>query len=170
MWSVQFTTSKDIPFDYSNGLLRRSGGALRRAGRIVRGLFGSAIRNDSGLNPLVVGHLDIIRLYDPDYRSRLIKPGVWEKIVRNLELVKHLNLILDFNLRPLSKGAEEPYLSAPILKKACEMGIDIVPGDDSHGVADIGAHMQRAIRMLRAAGFSKAWRKPVDDPRGLLFV
>jgi histidinol-phosphatase (PHP family) len=65
-----------------------------------------------------VGHLDIIRIYDPDYRSRLVKPAVWERIVRNLRLVKQLGLILDFNLRPLSRGEEEPYLSAPILKKA----------------------------------------------------
>jgi histidinol-phosphatase (PHP family) len=161
---------QDIPFDYSQ---RCYDEAAARCGGLD-GLYAAYLDQQyemiRALRPLVVGHLDIIRLYDPDYRARLIKPGVWEKIVRNLQLVKDLNLILDFNLRPLSKGAEEPYLSASILKKACEMGIDIVPGDDSHGVADIGAHMQRAIRMLRAAGFSKAWRTPVDDPRGLLFV
>jgi histidinol-phosphatase (PHP family) len=116
------------------------------------------------LTPRVVGHLDIIRIYDPDYRSRLVKPAVWERIVRNLRLVKQLGLILDFNLRPLSRGEEEPYLSAPILKKASELGIDIVPGDDSHGVADIGAHMKHAIEMLRAAGLGTDWRKPTDNP------
>ena len=36
------------------------------------------------LKPRVVGHLDIIRIYDPDYRSRLVKPILWRKIVRNL--------------------------------------------------------------------------------------
>jgi histidinol-phosphatase (PHP family) len=44
------------------------------------------------------------------------------------------------------------------------MGIDIVPGDDSHGVDTIGAHMQNAISMLRTAGVSTAWRTPVDEP------
>jgi histidinol-phosphatase (PHP family) len=48
------------------------------------------------------------------------------------------------------------------LKKATEMGIDIVPGDDSHGVDTIGAHMNSAITLLRAAGVCTAWRNPVD--------
>ena len=65
-------------------------------------------------------------------------------------------------MRPLSRGEKEPYLSIPILKKAVEMGIDIVPGDDSHGVDTIGAHMHRAITMLGAAGVCTDWRKPVD--------
>jgi histidinol-phosphatase (PHP family) len=112
------------------------------------------------LKPAVVGHLDIIRIFDPDYRRRLVKPAIWEKIVRNLELIRQLNLILDFNLRPLSRGHDEPYLSASILDKARELGIDIVPGDDSHGVADIGAHMSRAIEMLQAAGLATTWRRP----------
>jgi histidinol-phosphatase (PHP family) len=112
------------------------------------------------LKPAVVGHLDIIRIFDPDYRRRLVRPAIWEKIVRNLELIRQLNLILDFNLRPLSRGHDEPYLSASILDKARELGIDIVPGDDSHGVADIGAHMSRAIEMLQAAGLATTWRRP----------
>jgi histidinol-phosphatase (PHP family) len=81
-----------------------------------------------------------------------------------LELIKRLDLILDYNLRPLSRGEDEPYLSAPILKKASEMGIDIVPGDDSHGVDTIGSHMHSAIAMLRAAGVGMTWRKPVHAP------
>jgi len=112
--------------------------------------------------PRVVGHLDIVRIYDPEYRSRLIKPMIWEKIVRNLKLVKQLDLILDFNLRPLSRGENEPYLSAPILKKAAEMGIDIVPGDDSHGVDTIGTHMNSAITMLRAVGVCANWPTPTE--------
>jgi histidinol-phosphatase (PHP family) len=48
------------------------------------------------------------------------------------------------------------------LKKAADLGIDIVPGDDSHGVDTIGAHMHSAIAMLRTAGVCTDWRKPVD--------
>ncbi|HSO18329.1 MAG TPA: histidinol-phosphatase HisJ family protein, partial [Desulfosarcina sp.] len=36
------------------------------------------------LKPHVVGHLDIIRIHDPDYRRRLVKPAIWDRIVRNL--------------------------------------------------------------------------------------
>ncbi|HSO21106.1 MAG TPA: histidinol phosphatase, partial [Desulfosarcina sp.] len=114
------------------------------------------------LKPRVVGHLDVIRILDPDYRRRLVKPAIWDRIVRNRELIKRLDLILDFNLRPLSRGEAEPYLSAPILQKAVELGIDIVPGDDSHGIDSIGAAMHRAIRILRSAGVDTDWRRPVE--------
>lgn len=156
---------KGIPFDYSQHCYDQAADRCGGLDGLYTTYFDRQYEMIQALTPRVVGHLDIIRLYDPDYRSRLVKPVIWEKIVRNLQLAKDLDLILDFNLRPLSKGADEPYLSASILKKACELGIDIVPGDDSHGVADIGAHMHRAIGMLRSAGLSGVWRKPGDDPR-----
>ena len=152
---------KDIPFDYSQQCYDEAAAACGGLDGLYKTYLDQQYDMIRALRPQVVGHLDIIRLYDPDYRSRLVKPRIWEKIVRNLKLVKEWDIILDFNLRPLSKGADEPYLSAPILKKACEMGIDIVPGDDSHGVADIDAHMDRAIEMLRAVGLNPPWREPV---------
>jgi len=116
------------------------------------------------LKPGVVGHLDLIRIYDPEYSARLVKPDIWGKILRNLEWVRQLGLILDFNLRPLSRGEKEPYLSAPILKQAIDMGIDVLPGDDSHGVDTIGAHMPTAIEILQSAGAPTNWRKPAGAP------
>lgn len=153
---------KEIPFDYSKACYDR---AVKRCGgldEMYAAYFDRQYAMIRALAPRVVGHLDIVRIYDPDYRARLLKPAIWEKIVRNLEWVKQLNLILDLNLRPLAKGEIEPYLSAPILKKAAEMAIDIVPGDDSHGVDTIGNHMQSAIHTLKAAGVSTAWRKPAE--------
>jgi histidinol-phosphatase (PHP family) len=79
-------------------------------------------------------------------------------------LIKDLDMILDFNLRPLTRGEREPYLSAPILKQAVDMGIDIVPGDDSHGVDTIGTAMDQGIRILKRAGVAGDWRQPVEAP------
>jgi histidinol-phosphatase (PHP family) len=155
---------KDIPFDYSKACYDEAADRCGGLDGLYTAYFDQQYAMIQALKPRVVGHLDIIRIYDPDYRLRLLKAVVWEKIVRNLKLVKQLGLILDFNLRPLSRGESEPYLSAPILKKARDMGIDIVPGDDSHGVDNIGAHMQQAIGILQMAGLSTVWRKPVADP------
>jgi len=152
----------DIPFDYSKASYDQAADCCGGLDGLYAAYFDQQYEMIRTITPRVVGHLDIVRIYDPDYRSRLLRPMIWEKIVRNLKLIKALDLILDFNLRPLSRGENEPYLSAPILNKAAGMGIDIVPGDDSHGVATIGAHMQHAITMLRAAGVSTQWRKPVD--------
>ena len=153
---------KDIPFDYSKACYEEAADRCGGLDEMYAAYFDQQYDMIRAIVPRVVGHLDIVRIFDPDYRSRLLKPMIWKKILRNLKLVKQLNLILDFNLRPLSRGENEPYLSAPILKKAAEMGIDIVPGDDSHGVDTIGAHMHSAITMLGAAGVCTDWRQPVD--------
>lgn len=114
------------------------------------------------LVPEVVGHFDLIRIFDPDYATHLRVPIVWERICRNLEFVQANGLILDFNLRALSKGGKEPYVAAPILKQAISMGIRLAPGDDSHGVADIGKHMAEGIQILRAFGADTRWTRPTD--------
>jgi histidinol-phosphatase (PHP family) len=114
------------------------------------------------LTPAVVGHFDLIRLFDPDYSSRLEKPAIQQRIRRNLECVRDFNLILDFNLRALYKGAKEPYVSESLLAQALELGIDLVPGDDSHGVESVGGHMEDGIKILEKMGFSTDWRTPAD--------
>ncbi|BBO80638.1 putative histidinol-phosphatase [Desulfosarcina ovata subsp. sediminis] len=151
----------DIPFDSSRTDYETAAAQCGGTDGLYARYFDQQYEMIQALRPEVVGHLDIIRIFDPDYRSRLVKPAIWEKIMRNLELIKKLDLILDFNLRPLTKGADEPYLSTPILKAAGRLGIAVVPGDDSHGVKTIGVHMQTAIRILRLAGVSTNWRKPV---------
>jgi len=120
------------------------------------------------LRPPVVGHFDLIRIFDPDYRERIRQPAIWERICRNLRLMQRERMILDFNARALSKGAEEPYVCRPILRQAREYGVAAVPGDDSHGVSSVGQHLDAAIRMLAEAGFDTRWPVPKlrwrDDP------
>jgi histidinol-phosphatase (PHP family) len=112
------------------------------------------------LRPAVVGHFDLIRIFDPDYGSRLAKPEIQQRIIRNLHLIKDLDLIMDFNLRSLLKGAEEPYISAPILRMARDLDIAVLPGDDSHGIANIHLNMDRAIAILEEYGFNTDWPRP----------
>ena len=113
------------------------------------------------LKPPVVGHFDLIRIYDSDYRLRLQNPKIWSRIIRNLELIKELDLILDFNLRALLKGAQEPYISEPILDEVLQRGIKVAPGDDSHGVSTVGLNLDHGISLLMAKGFSTDWPKPI---------
>ncbi len=105
------------------------------------------------LKPFVVGHFDLIRIYDQDYKRRLALPKIREKVERNLKLIKSLNLIMDFNLRPLTRGEKEPYITESILKTAKNMGIRVVPGDDSHNVEQAGLNVDKAVTMLADYGF-----------------
>ena len=104
------------------------------------------------LSPEVVGHFDLIRIFDPDYRERLVRPVVWQRIVRNLEAIRERGLILDFNLAALKKGQPEPYISRPVLEQARKMGIAVVPGDDSHGVGNIDQYWDVGVRYPAGRG------------------
>jgi histidinol-phosphatase (PHP family) len=43
---------------------------------------------------------------------------------------------------------------------AVEMGISVVPGDDSHGLGSVGANMEKAVAILRELGCNTHWKEP----------
>jgi histidinol-phosphatase (PHP family) len=114
----------------------------------------------STLNPAAVGHFDVIRVFDDDYPKRIHEPEVWRRVVRNLEYIRSQDLILDINLRALFKGASDPYPCHPILRQVAEMGIKVAPGDDSHGVASVGACWDEGMAALEAVGMPLIWTRP----------
>ena len=122
--------------------------------------FDEQLEMIEALSPEVVGHFDLIRIFDADYPVTLQRPAVRARVRRNLERIRDLGLILDLNLAALSKGATEPYLAEPILLQARELGIPVVPGDDAHGVGAVGRHMADGIALLQRLGFSTNWPCP----------
>jgi len=156
--SVHFVN--DIGFDYSPLFYDE---AIKTAGskdKLYCLYFDLQYEMIKILKPSVVGHFDLIRIFDKDYKSRLLKPKIWQRIKRNLRLIKELDLIMDFNLRSMYKGAEEPYISSPILKIAREFDIPVVPGDDSHGLSSVGNYITEGIEILQDLGFDTNWRQP----------
>jgi histidinol-phosphatase (PHP family) len=112
------------------------------------------------LHPFVVGHFDLIRIYDPDFEARLETPEISTRIRRNLSLIKDLGLVLDYNLRPLAKGEKTPYLTPAILAMAKDLGIPVVPGDDAHSKEQAGMFVNKAVQFLKDMGFSTTWPRP----------
>jgi histidinol-phosphatase (PHP family) len=153
-------------FDASAGQWQAAATALGGVEALYLAYFDRQLELIEALAPAVVGHFDLVRLFDPEYPRRLTQPAIWRRIERNLQRIRSLDLILDFNVRALLKGAGEPYISRPILERARELGIAVVPGDDSHGVATVGARLDDGIALLRQLGFDTRWRRPVAERRG----
>ena len=150
----------DIGIDYSTSEYKK---AVHKAGSIVRlyeNYFDDQFEMLQTIKPAVVGHFDLIRIFDPEYPDHLAHPRVAQKIERNLDYIKAQDMIMDFNLRALAKGSHEPYISAPILQRAQELDIAVVPGDDSHGVKDVGNYIGKGIQTLEDMGFSTHWKRP----------
>ncbi|MFA7013884.1 MAG: histidinol-phosphatase [Desulfobacterales bacterium] len=150
----------DLGFDCSSGQYLQAAAALGGIDALYMRYFDLQHEMLRMLRPAVVGHFDLIRIFDPRYPQRILQPEIFQRIIRNLELIKNLDLILDYNVRALLKGADEPYISEPILRKALEMGINVVPGDDSHSIDSVGVGIAEGIRRLEALGFDTDWRRP----------
>ncbi len=151
----------DIPFDYSAAHYAEATARCGSLDRLYTDYFDLQMEMITLLRPQVVGHFDLVRLFDPDYRNRMAKPEISRRIARNLEKVRQIGAVLDFNTAGFDKGHGEPYVSASIRCMAREMGIPLIPGDDSHGVDTVGRHMQRAIALLAQEGFATDWSRPV---------
>jgi len=151
----------DHPYDLGPEAYAQAAEALGGLDRLYQGYFDQQYEMLKNQRPRVVGHFDLIRIYDPDYRTRLEKPAIKAKILRNLKQIKTMGAILDFNVSALTKGADEPYVTTSILQMAKAMEIAVVPGDDSHGVASVGANLDNGIEILEQSGFNLNWVKPV---------
>jgi histidinol-phosphatase (PHP family) len=150
----------DIPIDFSPAVYAE---AVARCGglqELYLAYFDLQLEMIETLEPQVIGHFDLVRIFDPDYPQRLASAPVVGRIARNLEKIRQLGAILDLNVAAWDKGASEPYPAAVIRRQARRLGIALVPGDDSHGVAMVGRHFDQAAALLEAEGFSTEWPVP----------
>lgn len=156
--SVHFVD--DMGFDYSARQYGETAAAIGSLDTMYEHYFDIQYDMIKRVKPAVVGHFDLIRIFDEDYIARLQKPSIAEKVERNLQLIKELDLIMDFNLRSLLKGAAEPYITNHILNRALELDIAIAPGDDSHGISNVGLNMEKGLEILQHKGYHMQWKRP----------
>jgi histidinol-phosphatase (PHP family) len=107
-----------VPIDYDRPMYER---ARETAGgtdeRLFEDYFDAQLDMLKQLKPLVVGHFDLIRLKSDDMeRSFTTWPGVWSKILRNLDFIASYGGMLELNSAALRKGMTEPYPKAEICK------------------------------------------------------
>lgn len=155
----------DIPFDAGIKEYQQAMTACGDVETLYCRYFDRQYEVIQAIRPKVVAHFDLIRIFDEHYMQRWQVPEIRRRIERNLQLMADWDLILDYNVAALRKGAAEPYVSKPILRTARDMDIAVVPGDDSHGVAMAGEYIPEGIATLKKMGFSMHWRKPVDLQR-----
>ncbi len=151
----------DIPIDMNPTEYSRAISACGNIVDLYLAYFDLQYEMIHTLKPSVVGHFDLIRIFDPEYPDRLKTQIIWERICRNLEAVESLGLMLDLNVRSLLKGSKEPYPARRILEKVRDMQIPVLPGDDSHSVGTAGSYVAEGIRYLQSLGFSTVWTRPV---------
>ncbi|PLB37344.1 histidinol-phosphatase [Aspergillus candidus] len=149
--------TKTVPIDYDRPLYEK---ARELAGGTDELVFEAYLDEQldmlQKLKPLVVGHFDLIRLKsdDPD-RSFQTWPGVWQKVLRNLDFVASYGGILELNSAALRKGMKEPYPSGEICREFLARGGRFCLSDDSHGLDQVGLNFHRVLAFVEQVGIAK---------------
>ena len=107
-----------IPIDYDRKLYID---AREKAGGIDELLFEDYFDLQyemlKALKPPIVGHFDLIRLMSDHPDAKFSQSAVvWQKILRNLELIAGYGGVIELNSAALRKGMKEPYPTAEICK------------------------------------------------------
>jgi histidinol-phosphatase (PHP family) len=153
----------DIPFDAGSEDYKRAVRACKDVETLYCRYFDLQLEVMQTLHPKVIAHFDLIRIFDEAYAQRWQVPVIRQRIERNLDYAARNGMILDYNVAALRKGMSEPYIARPILEMVRQLGIPVVPGDDSHGPELVGAHIDEGIAVLEREGFSTLWQRPAMD-------
>lgn len=121
----------------------------------------------------VVGHIDLPKLYTP-----LPKPlkeiehsshPLSRRMRTLLEMISDYHFALDFNTSGIRKGCGL-YPDMALLKRACQLGIPIAIGTDTHYSEEIGKEYLQAIKLSQDAGYKYyiSFSQGIHEKRPLL--
>ncbi|TEA10065.1 putative histidinol-phosphatase [Colletotrichum sidae] len=161
-----------VPIDYSRDMYVAAMEGCARADE--EGMFERYYDQQhemlAALEPRVVGHFDLVRLMSEDPGRDVRRwEGVWERIVRNLELVRGYGGLLECNSSALRKGLAEPYPCRVIAEAWLGMGGRFTFSDDSHGIAQVATNYRRNVDYLASLGVDEVYtfeRGPVEGVNG----
>ncbi len=103
-----------------------------------------------------LGHLDLIKRYRPK-RLGPFDPLAYADLIRAiLRAVVQRDQAIEINTSPLRRGLDTTCPDLTVLRWYKELGGEkLTLGSDSHFVQDVGAGIEAAIGLARAAGFGR---------------
>ena len=116
-----------------------------------RAYFELVVDMVEALEPEVVGHLDLVRRFRGDDVS--FGDDTWPLIERALVATREAGSLLDVNAAPVRRGFGPVYPGPELLARACELGVGVTLGDDSHGPHDVGGGLEACLVAIRTAGY-----------------
>jgi len=118
----------------------------------LQGLYFDALSElVQALRPEIVGHIDLIRKFDGPSAS--FSPRIMRRIDDTLEVVRQTGGVLDVNCATFRRGLGPVYPLPEILARACQLGVGVTLGDDSHGAHDVGIGLEASMAAIAAAGY-----------------
>ena len=105
----------------------------------------------STLRPEIVGHVDLIRRFEPpEFRFSASAIAHAERV---LEAARACGAALEVNAAPVRRGFGPVYPGPQVLSRACALGVPVTLGDDSHGPDGVGVGLDACLEAIAVAGY-----------------
>ncbi|CED82750.1 EB [Phaffia rhodozyma] len=116
------------------------------------------------IRPEVIGHFDLIKLWNPSWSLRTLGKGsIWSKVKRNVKEAVDYGALFELNAAAFRKGWNEAYPSWEILELVVSAKGRLCLSDDSHGPQAVGLNYHKLHDYLRAHDISELWYLSLDD-------
>ncbi|TIB71147.1 histidinol phosphate phosphatase H [Wallemia mellicola] len=101
------------------------------------------------LEPEVVGHIDLIRLYEPNVALKDY-PDAWKLIEDIVKHVASYGGLIEVNAAAIRKGWVVPYPASDILSIIRNNGARLTLSDDTHTPENVGLNYWRVFEYLKS--------------------
>jgi histidinol-phosphatase (PHP family) len=119
----------------------------------------------------VLAHMDLYRRFGESFYSDAIH-DIWKSYIKELaDKMKRRGVGFEINTSSLRRGMKQPMPEERIVYALREEGIEIVTvGSDAHTPSDVGKGIEKALQIVRQAGFEgpSTFRKRKPTIRHLL--
>ncbi|KAJ2453666.1 hypothetical protein EV183_002070 [Coemansia sp. RSA 2336] len=110
------------------------------------------------LQPEIVGHFDLIRIFHP-YSQGIPDPLLDSEIrklaLRNIDYAISYGALFEINSRAWKKGLHDAYPQRDLLQEILQRGGRVTISDDSHGEQDVCMHYDRLLDYLNEMGITR---------------
>lgn len=178
--SVHHVNSIPVDFDVPtfDSALIECGATRESPSKFLEAYLDDQYKMLSTLQPAVVGHFDLCRLFASEIRLDA-DPAVWEKVVRNVEHVIGYGGMFEVNAASFRKGWNQAYPGREVLQVSPASGDtsktltwlndNLLPqliiaksgrlclSDDSHGPKAVGLNYLRMRDYLLDSGVEEIW-------------
>ncbi|KAI7900302.1 Polymerase/histidinol phosphatase-like protein [Cokeromyces recurvatus] len=131
-----------IPIDYSPELYHKALGDGDMKSFYIR-YFDEQFAMLQAVQPEIVGHFDLIRIFADKDDTTIVDPKVWKCVVRNLDYVIAYGGLFEINSRAWKKGLHDAYPQRNIIQTILEKGGKFTLSDDCHGPNDVGLFYEK---------------------------
>lgn len=139
----------EIPIDFDEETYRK---ALEKAGsrdKLYTEYYTNLLHLIKTLQPEVVGHIDLIRLYEPETKLQDY-PEAWKLLDEIIAYIVSYGGLIEVNTAAVRKGWGTPYPAADIIGLVQKHEARLTLSDDTHTPGNVGLNYWRAFEYLKS--------------------